>query len=130
MESSCPAAVRTSPALRALWPVEPLPRATDTPFSLARSQLWLQCSPLALRELRGLGRSEQAFFNVLTALMAGEVNWSEVASNNGFTDQSHMCRQTRSVTGFAPEELRRRISSEEGFWAYRLWGYSEGQAED
>lgn len=83
-----------------------------------------------LRELRGLGRSEQAFFDVVAALKSGGVNWSEVASNTGFADQSHMCRQTRRVTGFAPEELRRRISTEESFWAYRLWGYSEGLAED
>lgn len=83
-----------------------------------------------LRELRGLGRSEQAFFDVVAALRAGDVNWSEVASNSGFADQSHMCRQTRRVTGFAPEELRRLIATEESFWAYRLWGYSEGMAEE
>ncbi len=83
-----------------------------------------------LRELRGRGRSEQAFFDVVTALKDGDVNWSEVASNNGYADQSHLCRQTRRVTGFAPEELRRRIATEEGFWAYRLWGHSERLAED
>jgi len=83
-----------------------------------------------LRELRGRERSEQAFFDVVTALKDGDVNWSEVASNNGYADQSHLCRQTRRVTGFAPEELRRRIATEEGFWAYRLWGHSEGLAED
>lgn len=79
-----------------------------------------------LRELRGLGRSEDAFFDALAALVKnGSVKWSEVASNTGYSDQAHMCRETRRVTGFAPEELRRRILSEEGFWPYRLWGIGE-----
>lgn len=80
-----------------------------------------------LRELRGLGRSEQAFFDVVVAGKSGPVNWSDVASNIGYSDQSHLCRQTRRITGFSPEELRRRIFNDETFWAYRLWGFSEGQ---
>lgn len=79
-----------------------------------------------LRELRGQGRSEQAFFDALVAGKSGPVNWSDVASNVGYSDQSHLCRQTRRITGFAPEELRRRIFNDETFWAYRLWGFSEG----
>lgn len=79
-----------------------------------------------LRELRGLGRSEQAFFDAVVASRSGEVNWSEVATNSGYADQSHLCRQTRQITGFSPEELRRRIYADEAFWAYRLWGFSEG----
>lgn len=78
-----------------------------------------------LRELRGLGRSEQAFFDAVVASRSGEVNWSDVATNSGYADQSHLCRQTRQITGFSPEELRRRIYADEAFWAYRLWGFSE-----
>lgn len=78
-----------------------------------------------LRELRGLSRSEQAFFEAVVASQEGEVNWSEVASSRGYTDQSHLSRQTRRVTGFPPEELRRRIFSDESFWVYRLWGFAE-----
>lgn len=84
----------------------------------------------ALRDLRGIGRSERAFFDAVTGVKSGEVNWSEVAANNGFADQSHLCRETRRITGFAPDELRRRVATEEGFWAYRLWGYSEGVGEE
>ncbi|MBI3149924.1 MAG: helix-turn-helix transcriptional regulator [Betaproteobacteria bacterium] len=84
----------------------------------------------ALRELQGIGRSERAFFDAVVGVKAGEVNWSEVAANTGYADQSHLCRQTRRITGFAPDELRRRIATEESFWAYRLWGYSEGTIED
>lgn len=78
-----------------------------------------------LRELRGLGRSEQAFFDAVVAGKSGAVNWSDVANNTGYADQSHLCRQTRRITGFPPEELRRRIFADETFWAYRLWGFSE-----
>lgn len=77
---------------------------------------------LPMRELRGLGRAEQAFFH---ALMQGNpdqaVRWSEVAADVGYADQSHLCRETRRITGFAPAELRRRIAEDEGFWLYRIW---------
>lgn len=80
-----------------------------------------------LRELRGLSRSEQAFFDAVVASESGEVNWSEVASNTGYTDQSHLSRQTRRITGFPPEELRQRIFADESFWVYRLWGFAENR---
>lgn len=83
-----------------------------------------------LRELRGLGRSEQAFFDAVVAGQSGPVNWSEVANNTGYADQSHLCRQTRRITGFPPEELRRHIFADETFWAYRLWGFSESHLAD
>lgn len=78
-----------------------------------------------LRELRGLSRSERVFFDALMAQRTGAVNWSEVADKNGYSDQSHLCRQTLKITGFPPEELRRRIFEDESFWVYRLWGFSE-----
>lgn len=78
-----------------------------------------------LRELRGYGRLERAFFDVVLAQEAGDVNWGDVACGAGFADQSHLCRQTRRITGFSPEELRRRIAQEEGFWVYRIWGFGE-----
>lgn len=84
-----------------------------------------------LRALRGMGRSEQAFFETVAAHDAdGGVDWSEVADAAGYADQAHMCRQTRRVTGFAPEELRRRIAADESFWVYRLWADSHGLPED
>ncbi len=76
---------------------------------------------LPLRELRGLGRSEQAFFNTLAATENGPPNWAELADASGYADQSHLCRATRRVTGFSPDELYRRILADESFWGYRLW---------
>jgi AraC-like DNA-binding protein len=79
-----------------------------------------------LRELRGLSRAERAFHDSIMSEKAGiETNWSEVASNTGYADQSHLCRQTRRFTGFPPEELRRRAYTDETFWVYRLWGFSD-----
>jgi len=75
---------------------------------------------LPMRELRGLGRSEQAFFN---ALSRGEesVGWADVAADVGYADQSHLCRETRRITGFSPAALRLRIAEDESFWIYRIW---------
>ena len=75
---------------------------------------------LPMRELRGLGRSEQAFFHTL-AQGEAPVRWSDVAADAGYADQSHLCRETRRVTGFAPAELRSRIAEDESFWIYRIW---------
>lgn len=75
---------------------------------------------LPMRELRGLGRAERAFFRTL-AQEADPVRWAEVAADAGYADQSHLCRETRRVTGFAPEELRQRIAADESFWIYRIW---------
>jgi AraC-like DNA-binding protein len=75
---------------------------------------------LPMRELRGLGRAEQAFFRTLSSSDAN-VRWTDVAAESGYSDQSHLCRETRRVTGFAPDELRRRIAQDESFWIYRVW---------
>jgi AraC-like DNA-binding protein len=76
---------------------------------------------LPMRELRGLGRAEQAFFSVMVAQNEGTLNWAEIAADNGYADQSHLCRTVRRITGFSPETLRQGIQSEESFWAYRAW---------
>jgi AraC-like DNA-binding protein len=76
---------------------------------------------LPLRELRAVSRAESAFYAVAAAEGDGRLNWAEIAADNDYADQSHLCRETRRLTGFSPEDLRRRIQTEEAFWAYRLW---------
>jgi AraC-like DNA-binding protein len=49
------------------------------------------------------------------------LSWAELAFNAGFSDQAHMCREVRRMTGLSPEEIRRAIDTEESFWVYRLW---------
>jgi AraC-like DNA-binding protein len=82
-----------------------------------RIKLW---AGQPMRELRGLARAEQAFYDALAAEPAAD--WAGIAASVGYADQSHLCRETRRLTGFAPAELRRRITEDEAFWAYRIWG--------
>jgi AraC-like DNA-binding protein len=74
-----------------------------------------------MRELRAVSRAENAFYAVAAAEGGGDVNWADIAAGSDYADQSHLCRETRRLTGFSPEDLRRRITTEEAFWAYRLW---------
>ena len=46
---------------------------------------------------------------------------ADIAADEGYADQSHLCRVSRRITGFSPEALRVRIAEDEAFWAYRLW---------
>ncbi|MDT9000076.1 AraC family transcriptional regulator [Paucibacter sp. APW11] len=80
-----------------------------------------QWSGQSLRALRGISRAEATFFQVREEMAAGEVVWSALAQDAGYTDQAHLCRETRRVTGFSPEELRQRIDLHEAFWVYRIW---------
>ena len=82
------------------------------------------------RNLHGLGRSERAFFEGAQAHQDGAVHWGDIAQTSGYADQSHMCRETRRITGFAPGELYRLMQSEESFWSYRLWAFGVGLAAD
>lgn len=76
---------------------------------------------LPMRELRGMGRAEQAFLRSASS-PEGAVDWAGLADDAGYADQSHLCRETRRITGFSPAELRRRIEQDESFWIYRIWG--------
>lgn len=76
---------------------------------------------LPMRELRAVSRAEQAFYAVAAAQDRPGFNWADIAAGADYADQSHLCRETRRLTGFSPEELRRRIATDEAFWAYRLW---------
>lgn len=79
-------------------------------------------SGLPMRELRGQGRGEQAFLRGRAcADRLAAPDWAGLALDSGYADQSHLCRETRRLTGFSPDELRRRIQGDEGFWLYRLW---------
>lgn len=82
-----------------------------------------QWSGLPLRELRMMGRSEDAFFAsaALAAQATGKLDWAQIAADTGYSDQSHLIRSTRRFTGFTPETLGKGIESQESFWAYRLW---------
>jgi len=84
-----------------------------------RIKLW---AGQPMRELQGISRLEQAFYARLAAEQTDDdARWADVAAATGYADQSHLTRATRRMTGFPPDELRRRIAEQEAFWAYRLW---------
>nr|WP_297530758.1 AraC family transcriptional regulator [uncultured Roseateles sp.] len=81
-----------------------------------------QWSGQSLRALRLVSRAEAAFQQVRKLDEdEGVVIWSALAQDHGYADQAHLCRETRRLSGFSPEELRRRVACDEAFWAYRVW---------
>ena len=80
----------------------------------------------SLRKLQGSVRGEAAFFAVMEAMLEERVDWTQIALDNGFSDQSHFIRETRRITGFSPEALRHGLIHEEAFWVYRAWAQLAG----
>lgn len=69
-----------------------------------------QWAGLPMRELRRLGRAEESFFMVRGGDTAesglGSVDWSAVALDSGYTDQSHFCREVRRIAGLSPKDRK------------------------
>ncbi|MBV1776038.1 helix-turn-helix domain-containing protein [Burkholderiaceae bacterium DAT-1] len=110
------------------WSTSLMLRAATSGFGRSLRQVERrikQWAGLPMRELKGLSRAEQAFFDAAMREPDATVNWSDIAAAAGYTDQSHMIRATRKITGFAPDALRRLIFSDECFWVYRLWGMAD-----
>lgn len=85
-----------------------------------------QRAGLPLRELRRMARAEESFLKVRTAAPTSDTanyapDWAAVAAEGGFSDQSHLCRETRRISGLSPNELKKAIEEDESFWAYRIW---------
>lgn len=76
---------------------------------------------LPLGSLMGLSRAERAFIDAQLAHAANRVEWARVATDAGYADQPHLCREMRRVTGLSPRQLLHRIDVDECFWIYRLW---------
>ena len=74
-----------------------------------------------LRKLLRMQRAEQSFFDARDEYLAGRVVWSDVAARGGYSDQAHLCREAREITGRSPAELARVLASEESYWIYRIW---------
>lgn len=74
------------------------------------------------RDLATLDRLEGAFAEMMRRVADDRENWAELAFANGFSDQPHLVREVRRVTGLPPAQLRRRIRTDRAFWYYRLIG--------
>lgn len=77
----------------------------------------------SMRSLYSDARAENALFLALdeAKMNDGQIDWTRVADEAGFTDQSHFCREVRRRTGYPPNELKRRVQEDESFWIYRIW---------
>lgn len=76
---------------------------------------------LPLRELRLVSRAEATYLAVAAHAPQDRVAWADLAAAHDYSDQAHLCRETRRLTGFSPEVLRQQVAQDEAFWAYRIW---------
>jgi AraC-like DNA-binding protein len=75
-----------------------------------------------MRKLLRLQRAEHSFFEARDEYLAGKAVWSDIAARGGYSDQAHLCREAREITGHSPLELVRLLaSSDERYWIYRVW---------
>ncbi len=76
----------------------------------------------SMREWQSLVRTEGLFFTARDLYEAGEpFDWATLALAEGFSDQAHMSRTVKRITGFSPSEFAQRFVEDESFWMYRLW---------
>lgn len=76
----------------------------------------------SIREWQSLIKTESVFFAVREQIDSGQsINLAELALDEGFSDQAHLSRATKKVTGFSPTEFAQRYVEDESFWLYRLW---------
>lgn len=80
-----------------------------------------QWAGLPLRDLRRMARGEDSFHQARLTAASDIPNWVDIAADSGYADQSHLCRETRRITGLSPTELKKAIEEDESFWLYRLW---------
>jgi AraC-like DNA-binding protein len=76
----------------------------------------------SMREWQSLVRTEGLFFAARDLHEAGQpFDWAALAQDEGFSDQAHMSRMVKRITGFSPSEFAHRFVEDESFWMYRLW---------
>jgi AraC-like DNA-binding protein len=75
-----------------------------------------------MRTLRRMQRAEQSFFDARDGHLGRKLSMADVAARQGYSDQAHLCRETREITGHSPSEMTRVLSSgDESYWIYRIW---------
>ena len=74
-----------------------------------------------MRTLRRMNRAEQLFLAARHEMGGGTTTWSDIAARGGYADQSHLCRETREITGLSPTELAHAYQEDESYWVYRIW---------
>ncbi|MGQ5719922.1 helix-turn-helix domain-containing protein [Pseudochrobactrum asaccharolyticum] len=74
----------------------------------------------SLRDLQLYARVENAMSYGAEILDDEGLNLAAIAAQTGFSDQSHLGREVRRVTGLSPARLNELIKHDEAFWMYRL----------
>lgn len=72
------------------------------------------------RDLQLYARVENAISHKVWMSNEEPVNFAAVATASGFSDQSHLGRDVRRVTGLPPAKLNESVEDGEAFWMYRL----------
>ena len=68
-------------------------------------------------------KSEAAFEYALSVKKEGKkLDLADMAADLGYSDQSHMGRNVKEITGFSPAEFMDRYDEDETFWSFRLMG--------
>lgn len=123
--------------LTSLWDEEPVLQAADVRSWLARlaarsvpavgiagrrsaQRLVKHWTGQSLRDLQLYARIETAFSHGARMRDGERLNFAAVAAESGFSDQSHLGREVRKVTGLPPARLKELVQHSEAFWMYRL----------
>lgn len=72
------------------------------------------------RDLQLFTRVEDAFVRRVEQHEKSELDLATLASEAGFSDQSHMGREIRRITGLSPGRFDKLLAHDEAFWFYRL----------
>lgn len=76
----------------------------------------------SMREWQALVKTEGLFFKARQRHEQGlPMDWAGLALEEGFSDQAHLSRTSKRITGFSPSEFAQRYQEDESFWMYRLW---------
>lgn len=73
-----------------------------------------------LRQLRGVARAEDTLLKAREAMLADALKWADIAAAVGFSDQAHLSREIRRITGVTPRDLK-TVLALESFWIYDMW---------
>lgn len=98
-------------------------RAAFTDVGVGIRQIQRQLKRIAgqsQRDLQIYARTERAMMCLAGLPEEASVELADLAVEAGFSDQSHMGREIRRVSGLSPGRLDALMRTDEAFWFYRL----------
>ena len=94
---------------------------SDAAISLRQWQRRIkQMTGHSQQDLQFFSQVEETFVRLVTKSESAPKNFSDLAYEAGFADQSHMGRSVKRVTGLSPARFMELMQTEESFWFYRL----------